>query len=281
MKGVYTAVVTPFTKEDKIDEEAFIKLMGTQEEANIDGIIIGGTTGEGWSLEDDEVALLYHIARRVFSGEVIIGTTAISTKEALRKTKQAKELGADSVLVAVSPYVLPSEAGIVEHYSQIANIGIPVVAYHHPGRTGVRLSFSCLKEIAMIDGVVAIKEASGDLSLIKELSAVTQVFAGNDDQIVSAKQLGAVGVMSVVSNLFPRETKGLVASTVKELPIFFEKILKDLYREVNPLGIKAALAEKNIIQDFVRKPLMPLSERGRVGIKKMLARVKDKEFANK
>ena len=140
MEGVYTAIVTPFEESGEIDKEAYQRLIKRQEEAGIKGVVIAGTTGEGWSLTASELELLFNLTKENFSGQVVVGTGAISTKKTIEKTAAAKRFGADAALVIVPFYNLPSEEGVIEHYKEVANVGLPVIAYHHPTRTSVKLS---------------------------------------------------------------------------------------------------------------------------------------------
>ncbi len=281
LEFVYTAIITPFNKDLSIDIDAFIRLVCHQEEAGIAGLVIGGTTGEGWSLSKEEVEQLVIAAKAHFPRKIIIGTGSISTKASIENTKKAKALGADAALVIVPYYNLPSEEGVLTHFNEIAKAGLPMIAYHHPKRTGVKLSLSCLKQIAKIPEVIGIKETVNDKEGIEALSKLTTVFCGNDGEMKVFKKHGAKGVISVVSNLFPQETIDFFATDREDLSWNLSQFIEELFKEGNPSGIKAALAKKNWSKDFLRLPLVPLSESGRRHLYEVMENLLNKEIANK
>ena len=281
MKGVITAVVTPFKEDRSIDKEAFVKLICLQEDAKIDGVVIGGTTGEGWSLSFEEVKELTELTKKHFKGKVIIGTGAISTAETVLKTQRAKQLGADAALVIVPYYILPTENGVFKHFEEVAKVGIKIIIYHHPKRTGLKLSLDCLKSICKIPNIAAIKETSGDEEYIKTLAKHTKVFAGCDDEMKKAKSLGALGIISVISNVFPKETVDFFAQEEKDFEWFLQGMIPLLFKEGNPSGIKAALKKKKIIIDFLREPLLSLTDKAREELYDFMERIVHKEIANK
>lgn len=281
MDTVYTAIITPFNEDSSIDLDAFVNLVREQEDAGIAGLVIGGTTGEGWSLSSDEIEVLYRASRQHFSGKIILGTGAISTKETIEKTKAVKRLGADAALVIVPYYNLPTDVGVLRHFNEVAKVGLPIIAYHHPGRTGVKLSVSCLVKIALIPEVVGFKETVNDPDTIAALSKETQVFCGNDAEMKKYKSYGGSGVISVVSNLFPRETIDFFASYEEDLSWKISEFVSELFKEGNPGGIKAALAKKNRSKEFLRLPLVPLSDTAREDLYKVMENLLDKEIANK
>ncbi|MCH9812221.1 4-hydroxy-tetrahydrodipicolinate synthase, partial [bacterium] len=260
MIDVCTALITPFLENGEIDIDAFEKLLQLQEDAGIGALVIGGTTGEGWSLSLEEVEGLVEMTRRHFSGKIIIGTGDISTEGAVAKTAHAKKIGADAALVIVPYYTFPSEAGTLLHFQKIASLGLPVIVYHHPKRTGLKLSLSCLKSICEVEGIVGVKETSGDLLYVEELSKVTRVYSGDDLTMNIAKEKGACGVISVVANLLPKETKAFFASNKREFAEREAEFIAELCKECNPSGIKEALREKKYCENFVRLPLVTLSK---------------------
>lgn len=280
MEGVFTALVTPFNEEGKVDVESFQKLIESQEKGRIDGVVIGGTTGEGWSLSLDEVELLYNICRAHFSGKVVIGTGAISTAETLKKTSHAKSLGADAALVIVPFYNCPTEDGVYEHFKQVSGCGIDLILYHHPKRTSVKLSEEGILRIRELDRVVAIKESSEDDELISSLSKKVIIFSGNDPVMKKEKALGCKGVVSVISNLFPEETKRFFNSEEKDEEWRYKKVLENLYLETNPCGIKAALSKDGLIQNRLRLPLKPYTDKARKRLFEAIKKSYHKEFAN-
>ncbi|MCH9617758.1 MAG: 4-hydroxy-tetrahydrodipicolinate synthase [Chlamydiia bacterium] len=281
MEGVYTAIVTPFKQDGSIDADAFIRLLKLQHEAGINGIVIGGTTGEGWSLSEAEVTLLHELARLHFSGKIIIGTSDISTKGAVAKTQHAKNIGADAALVVVPYYNFPNEEGIIAHYKAVAETGIPIMVYHHPKRTGIKLSLECLERLCLIEGVVAVKETSGDEGYIRALSKKVVIFSGDDLDMKRAKNLGAKGVISVVSNILPAETKEFFATDERFFPQDFSEFVEELFKEGNPAGIKEALKLKKRCDNFLRLPLLPLTQAARKQLREKMGFLDYKETANK
>ena len=281
MEQVYTAIITPFNQDYSIDEDAFEKLVCHQAQGGVAGLVIGGTTGEGYSLNHGEIEQLVFCAKKHFSGKIIIGTGAISTKATIENTINAKKLGADAALVVVPYYNQPSERGVIIHYNEIAKVGLPIIAYHHPKRTGVTLSLSSLQEIAKIPEVIGIKETVNNKEQVEALSKLTTVFCGNDGEMKMFKKWGAKGVISVVSNLFPEETTHFFAKKTQDSEWNFSEFLEELFKEGNPAGIKAALAKKNYCKNFLRLPLVPLSESGRNQLYATMENLENKEIANK
>ena len=186
----------------------------------------------------------------------------MSTNITIQKTRFAKNLGADAALIVVPYYNLPSEKGVVDHYKQAAEAGLPIIIYHHPKRTGVRLSIGALEEICDIEGVVAIKETVDDMEYYKRLSKKIPLFSGNDGEMKKCKEFGAKGVISVISNVCPLETKQFFASNEGDSSWNKKKLVAELFKEGNPAGIKGALKNKYRFGDFVRSPLLSLSEKG-------------------
>jgi 4-hydroxy-tetrahydrodipicolinate synthase len=217
----------------------------------------------------------------VSSGKIVIGTSDISTKGAVEKTLHAKNLGADAALVVVPYYNFPSEEGVIAHYKAVAATGIPIIVYHHPKRTGIKLSLECLERLCLIEGVIAIKETSGDERYIETLSKKMVVFSGDDLEMKKAKSLGAKGVISVVSNILPVETKAFFASDESSFPRVFEEFIQELFKEGNPAGIKEALKIKKYCNNFSRLPLVSLTEAARKALKAKMDFFNYKETANK
>lgn len=280
MDKVYTAIITPFLENQEIDVEAFTNLVVIQEKAGIDGIVIAGTTGEGWSLSLLETGLLYKIAKKHFNKDIIVSTGCISTKGAIKKTQLAKKLGADACLVIVPFYNLPCQEGVKEHFEAIAKLGLDIIIYHHPKRTGVTLSVEALKDVCSIKGVVGLKETHYQKEELLRLSQHVYVYSGNDTQMVEMKSYGAKGVISVISNLYPKETKEYFATNIEKAQVNFSKRMEKISEKDNPVGIKAAMAEKNLCKNVVRGPLKSLCGLKLNRFINNLQQTKDKEIAN-
>jgi 4-hydroxy-tetrahydrodipicolinate synthase len=280
MKGVITAIVTPFLEDGSLDIISWEILLKAQEDASINGIVIGGTTGEGWSLEKEEVEKLFHIAKKHYFGKIYLGTGSNSTKDALLKTRQAKSLNADGALIVVPYYNLPTEEAVVGYYEDLSKVGIDIIVYHHPGRTGVTLSVEALQRISKIDHVVSLKETHWRGENLKTLCEKMDVYSGNDGEMKGAKRQGALGVISVISNLYPTEVKRFFESNELDHSWELKELLKKLFIEGSPSGLKWALAHKNLCQKHVRAPLLSLSKVGARQLEKELACLDCKEFAN-
>ena len=263
--GSIVALVTPFTPQGEVDLDTFANLIEWHIEEGTDAIILCGTTGEAPTLSDQEQEALFRRAVQVSRGRIplIGGTGTYDTRKSVEKTKKAKEIGLDACLVIVPYYNRPTPEGCYLHYQDVARSGLPVIVYHHPGRTGVTLSAGALTDIAKIPNIVAIKEASGGLELIKELDVDIPVFSGDDALTISMMELGAGGVMSVIANLIPKEWKEFV-STLEKKDFVQGRALHEKYLslcntialEPNPQGIKYAMSLIGKCPSSFRLPLI-------------------------
>jgi 4-hydroxy-tetrahydrodipicolinate synthase len=280
-RGSLVALITPFLANGEIDYEAFRNLVVWHIEQNTNGVVIAGTTGEGPTLSTEEEVELLKIAMQESRGRipVIMGTGSNDTKTSIAKTQQAKNLGADACLVIVPYYNKPTFEGCVEHYRRIAEVNLPVIIYHHPGRTGIKFSASQLCQLASIRGVVGIKESSGDMDLAAELirNSSTVVFSGDDSLTLPMIALGAQGVISVAANVIPKQwslfcdlcLKGQFYEAKKE----FDKaadFCKALFLEVNPQPVKYAVSLLKRCEPHLRLPLLPPKEDVKIKISKAL-----------
>ncbi len=272
-KGAATAIITPF-KDNKIDYERFAKLIDWQIAEGIDGIVVCGTTGEASTLTDEEHrdAIKFavdHVAGRV---PVIAGTGSNDTDYAIDLTRFACEAGADAVLLVTPYYNKATQKGLIASFTAIADASTkPVILYNVPSRTGCNILPATAAILAEHPNIVAIKEACGNISQIAELAALTRgkldIYSGNDDQIVPILSLGGVGVISVLSNLMPRETsrichdffEGKVAESAKaQLDLL--PLINALFSEVNPIPVKAAMSAMGYGENSLRLPLTPMEE---------------------
>ena len=272
-KGAATAIITPF-KDNRIDYERFAKLIDWQIAEGIDGIVVCGTTGEASTLTDEEHrdAIKFavdHVAGRV---PVIAGTGSNDTDYAIDLTRFACEAGADAVLLVTPYYNKATQKGLLASFTAIADASTkPVILYNVPSRTGCNILPATAAILADHPNIVAIKEACGNISQIAELAALTRgkldIYSGNDDQIVPILSLGGVGVISVLSNLMPRETsrichdffEGKVAESAKaQLDLL--PLINALFSEVNPIPVKAAMSAMGYGENSLRLPLTPMEE---------------------
>lgn len=283
-KGCGTAIITPFTKDDKVDFEAFGKLIEYQISEKVDAIIVCGTTGEASTMTLDEKKETIQFAVQKVNKRipVIAGTGANCTKNAIEMTKYAESIGVDGALVVTPYYNKTTQAGLIAHYSAIAKeTNLPIILYSVPSRTGVNILPSTCVELSKISNIVAIKEASGNLSQIAEISHLCgenlHIYSGNDDQITPILAVGGIGVISVLSNIAPKYTHnitqnffdGNIAEAIK-LQLNAIPLIKALFSEVNPIPVKEACNILGFGGGTPRLPLISLSDTNKEILKKEL-----------
>lgn len=267
--GAGTALVTPFNDKG-IDFANFETLIEYQIEGGIDALVVCGTTGESSTMtkEEDLSAIEFAVKQAAGRVPVIAGTGSNNTVTAIETSMEAADLGVDGLLVVTPYYNKCTDTGLIRHYHAIADaVSTSIVVYNIPGRTGVNIKPSVMKEITSHDNIVAIKEASGNISQIAEharLCPDIDIYSGNDDHVVPLLSLGGKGVISVVSNLLPEMTHDMVMSFLngdtaraRELQFKLNPLVKTLFSEVNPIPVKTAL---NMIGINVGSPRMPLCD---------------------
>lgn len=267
--GTYTALITPF-KNNKVDYVKLEELIEFQIKNKIDGIVVCGTTGESATLSDKEKRKIIKFAVEVVNGRVpvIAGTGSNDTRHAIELSKYAERVGADSLLIVTPYYNKTSQKGLVEHFKAIANsVTIPIIMYNVPSRTGLNMLPDTVAKLASIENIVGLKEASNNFSQILEIISKVpknfSVLSGNDDSIVPLLSIGGTGVISVLSNIFPKETSDMCRAFfnnetkyAKDLQIKFANIISLLFKETNPMPVKAAM---NILGFNVGLPRLPLT----------------------
>ena len=282
-EGCGTAIVTPFTDEG-VNFEEFRKLIEFQIENNVDAIIVCGTTGEASTMTEQEKKETIKFAIDLVKGrtKVIVGTGSNNTKAAVEMSRFAEEAGADGILVVTPYYNKTTQAGLIAHYTEIAkNVNLPIIMYSVPGRTGVNILPETCLELSKIENIVAIKEASGNLSQVAKIASLCRddlaIYSGNDDQIVPVLSLGGKGVISVLSNVLPKFTHDMVQK-------YFDGNLKDatkmqldvidltdaLFVEVNPIPAKYALNLMGFDFGVPRLPLIELSDKNKELMKNVM-----------
>ena len=275
-KGVATALVTPMT-EAGVDYESFGKLIDWQIEQGINALVIAGTSGEGSTLDDAEHRQVLKYAYERIAGRVpaIAGTGSNDTAYAISLTKYACELGYEGLLVVTPYYNKTTQRGLVAMYKAIAEAATkPIIVYNVPSRTGINIEPATYVELAKIPNIKAVKEANGNISKIVELFALVgdklDIYSGNDDQIVPILAMGGKGVISVLSNVAPKETmqmcEKLFAGDVEgsaKLQTEYLDLINALFCEVNPIPAKAAVAAMRMCENYVRLPLTPMEEKNR------------------
>ncbi|MGI5849004.1 MAG: 4-hydroxy-tetrahydrodipicolinate synthase [Christensenellales bacterium] len=280
--GAGTALVTPFNDKG-IDFSAFETLIEYQIENGIDALIVCGTTGESSTMTKEEDLSAIEFVVKLASGRVpvIAGTGSNNTVTAIEISMEASDLGADALLVVTPYYNKCTDTGLIRHYLMIADaVEIPIITYNVPGRTGVNISPSVMKEISGHENIVAIKEASGNITQIAETARLCpniDIYSGNDDHVVPVLSLGGKGVISVVSNVAPKMTHDMVESffkgntqKAKELQLKLNPLVKALFSEVNPIPVKTALNMIGINAGLLRMPLCEMSADKAVNLKKEL-----------
>jgi len=268
-RGAMTALVTPFSEAGGVDYARLKSLLRYQLENGISGLIIAGTTGEGATLEESELLDLIAFTSTEVKGRVsvIAGCGSNSTSHAVRKTRKAAERGADAVLSVVPYYNRPSQDGLFEHFSAIADDGgLPVILYNVPGRTGANMIAATTARLAENPMIAGVKEASGDLRQIEEILSLCPadfpLFSGDDGLTYAIMALGGVGTISVTSNLLPAQVSSLVAAMMSsrlEEAMAIHKHLSPLNRalfiDTNPVPVKEAF---DILGSSVGRPRLPL-----------------------
>lgn len=271
--GACTALITPF-RDGEIDYKALKNLVEFQIDSGIDALLINGTTGENATLSESETRELITFAIREVGGRVpiIAGTGSNSTQKALHLSQFASDVGADAILVVTPYYNKASAEGLARHYETIANaIDVPMILYNVPSRTGVSIPLSVYDRLANHKNILAVKEASSSVSETAKLCAKCgdrlDIYSGNDDLILPTLSLGGKGVISVLSNILPREV-GEVCKLwfagkpreASELQLRLLPLINAIFSEVNPIPIKALLSHLGFCKEEYRLPLCPMSE---------------------
>lgn len=283
-RGTFTALVTPF-RDGAIDSSALAKLIESQIAAGITGIVAVGTTGESPTLSHEEREQVIRLAVTTANKrcQVLAGTGSNATQHAVADTKMAEKLGADGALLVAPYYNKPSQEGLFRHFKTIADAtSLPIVLYNIPGRCGVDIAPDTVARLAKESrNIVSIKEASGSVERISELRMRLPdsftILSGDDSLTLPFLSVGAVGVVSVASNLFPVEVCALVrafeSGDVKSATSLHRKmfgLFKDLFIEPNPVPVKTALGWRGVMSGEVRLPLCEMSEGNQARLRRTL-----------
>lgn len=280
--GSGVAIVTPFDGL-KTNYDELGRLIEMHIENKTDAIIICGTTGEASTMPDEEhlAAIEYTVKKANGRIPVIAGTGSNDTAHAVELTKKAEALGADGILSVTPYYNKTTQKGLVKHFTEIANsVKIPVILYNVPSRTGMSFSIDTLKELAKIDNIVAVKEASGNISYTAKVAAEVPelyIYSGNDDMIVPVLSLGGKGVISVVANILPEETHNICeyyfngeVEKSRKLQLEMLDLINKLFIEVNPVPIKTAMNLLGYKAGNLRMPLTDMEDSNLEALKKAL-----------
>lgn len=273
-KGSAVALVTPFT-DNGVDFEKLGKLIEFHIENYTDALVICGTTGESTTMNDaEQLSVIKYTVDKVNKRiPVIAGTGSNNTAHSVYLSQEAEKLGADALLIITPYYNKSNEKGLKLHFETIANsTSLPIILYNVPGRTSMNIKPKVVAELAKIDNIVAIKEASGDLSQVAEISRLVPddfaIYSGNDDSIVPLLSLGGSGVISVLANICPRETHELVQKFLdgdidgsKKLQLDMKPLIDALFIEVNPIPVKTAMNLLGFKVGNLRLPLADMNEK--------------------
>lgn len=273
IKGLYTAIVTPF-KNGKVDFEKLKELVDFQIAGRVNGIVPVGTTGESPTLPLEEHMKVIEIVIERVKGrcQVIAGTGANCTAEAVEQTKEAKKMGADATLQVTPYYNKPTQEGLYRHFSTVAEVGLPVVLYNVPGRSGVAIAVETVARLSKNANIPALKEAGGSVDRVSEVCSACDinVLSGDDSLTLPMMALGAKGVISVASNYIPGPLKDMIDAffagdldKARSLHYKYYKFMRDIFIETNPIPIKAAMARRGMVEEEYRLPLCPMSDKNK------------------
>ncbi len=284
-QGTYTALITPFCPDASFDRDAFANLIEEQIAAQVEGIVVCGTTGESPTLSHQENIDIIKVAIDIVQKrtKVIAGTGSNCTREAICMTEKAAANGADAALIVVPYYNKPSQEGLFLHFQAIAQStpDLPIILYDVPGRTGVRLASETILRLATIPNIVSLKDATGDFAtidaIIEKLPADFTILSGNDDMTLPLIKKGAQGVISVASNVRAEQMKALVDaalvgdfSTAEKIDAELVELFELCFVEANPTPIKTILALQGKCEEVFRLPLCPLDAQNRQKVAKSL-----------
>lgn len=273
-KGCGTALVTPFTDDGEVDFETLRKLIDFQILEGVDSLIICGTTGESATLSTEEKKEIIKFAVQITRRRVpiIAGTGSNNTKTSIELSKYAQSVGADGLLIVSPYYNKTTQAGLIKHYSSIAqSVDIPIILYNVPSRTGLNIEPSTCLELSKTKNIVAIKEASSNISQIAQIAHLCKdnlhIYSGNDDQVIPILSLGGIGVISVLSNLYPKYVHNMVynyldgnLSKALNMQLDSLDLINSLFCEVNPIPVKYAMSHVVLNCGKTRLPLVEPSE---------------------
>lgn len=282
-KGSGVAIITPFT-QDGVDFEKLGQLLDWHVEQGTDAIIICGTTGEATTMTDEEKKAAYKFTVEKIAGRipVIAGTGSNDTHHSIELSKYAESVGCDGLLLVSPYYNKTTQKGLIAHYTAIADaVNIPIVLYNVPGRTGLNINPDTVRTLAKHKNIVAVKEASGNISQIVEIGTFCSdefyMYCGNDDQVVPLLSVGGIGVISVVANIAPKEMHDMVVKYLDgdlkgamELQLKIKPLNDALFCEVNPIPVKTAMNLLGYEVGELRLPLVDMEPKNLEYLKRTL-----------
>lgn len=282
--GCATALVTPFNDDCSVNYPRFRSLIEEQIEGGVDALVICGTTGESATLDNDEHIKVLEEAVATAKGRVpiIAGTGSNDTMYAAQLSQHAESLGVDGLLMVTPYYNKTSQNGLINHYFYVADrVKTPIILYNVPSRTGTAIKPETYKELSKHENIVAIKEANGDISSIAKTMSLCQgdldLYSGNDDEIVPIMSLGGIGVISVLSNILPRETHNICEEFLKgnvekarDMQLKYVSLINALFSDVNPIPVKEAMNMMELGMGPLRMPLAPMTDSARAALREEL-----------
>lgn len=281
LQGAHTAIITPFNLNGEVDFGKYREMIDFQLAGGIDGIVPVGTTGESPTLNTSEHMKVISETVRLVNGraKVIAGTGANSTAEAVELTKEAKDIGVDATLQVTPYYNKPNQEGLYRHFSTVADLGVPVVLYNVPGRSSREIEIDTVVRLAKHPNVVAVKEAGGDVSRVRRTldRCDIEVICGDDALTVAMMRDGALGVISVASNIVPDVVVKLVHAGLRKewdaaqvIHDRYVKLFETMFVDTNPIPVKAALAMMGKIEEVYRLPLCEMSDEAKETLRAVL-----------
>ncbi len=279
--GCATALVTPFNDDCSVNYPRLRQLIEEQIVGGVDALVICGTTGESATLDNDEHCKVLEEAVKVANKRVpiIAGTGSNDTMYAAQLSQHAEAIGCDGLLMVTPYYNKTSQNGLINHYFYVADrVKTPIILYNVPSRTGTAIQPATYKELAKHENIVAVKEANGDISSIAKTKSLCgdelDIYSGNDDEIVPIMSLGGIGVISVLSNILPKETHDICAEYLKgnhqkacELQLKYVSLINALFSDVNPIPVKEAMNMMGLGMGPLRMPLSPMTDAARENLR--------------
>lgn len=279
--GSYVALITPFKDNFEVDYDKIKELVEFQIKNNTNGIVVCGTTGEATTLSEKEYIKVIQTVIEANNGrlKIIVGAGSNFTEKAIYLTKLAKDMGADAVLSVVPYYNKPTQKALINHYKKIAEVGIDIILYNVPSRTGINMEAKTTIELSKIKNIVGIKEATGNIDQMIEIINNTEnfdVLSGEDNLMLPMLSIGSTGVISVSANLLPKQVSDLFILKKEEqlnLHKYMYEIHKSMFIEGNPVTVKTAMKLLNILEnDVVREPLISTTKETNEILKELLNR---------
>ena len=287
LRGCGTAMATPFTRSEAIDEVALRRLVEAQIAGGVDFLVPCGTTGESVTMSEAEQARVVQLTVETAAGRVpvIAGAGGYNTREVIEKVHRYTKLGADGILSVTPYYNKPTQEGLYQHYRAIAEASeLPIILYNVPGRTSCNMEPATVARLAQVERIIGIKEASGNISQIAEVASLVdesfKLFSGDDSVVLPVAALGGVGIVSVASNIAPKPVSDLSRACIegrlaeaRALNRTLMPLFKVLFIETSPIPVKAAMAMAGLIEEVYRLPLVPISEASRARLKQVLVQL--------